>query len=124
MAFWSKKKTSDILIKSFKADEITYKLEDNILSFELPVGSAILYPYITLDDDSNEFTIVINIKKTVLKSLEQLNNFNVLSRYFKACYKGELIYLSYVFTSGDEIREELNRILGSIKALIDEIQKL
>ncbi len=123
MAFWGKKSASDILIKSFKADGITYKLEDNVLSFEYPIQSKILYPYITINEDSNEFTVVINIKKANLKTLDQLNVFNVNSRYFKACYKDELIYLSYVFTSNEDIREELNRVLGSLKALIDEIQK-
>ena len=123
MAFWGKKSVSDILIKSFKTDGITYKLEDNVLSFEYPIQNTILYPYITIDEDSNEFTVVINIKKANLKTLDQLNVFNVNSRYFKACYKDELIYLSYVFTSNEDIREELNRVLGSLKALIDEIQK-
>ncbi len=124
MAFWSKKKTSDILIKSFKNDGITYKLEENILSFELPIGSTMLYPYITIDDDSDEFTIVINIKKAQLKAFDSLNSFNLNSRYFKACYENELIFLSYVFTSSDDVREELNRILGSLNPLIDEIQNL
>jgi hypothetical protein len=123
MAFWGKKSASDILVKSFKTDGITYKLEDNVLSFEFPIGSTLLYPYITIDEESNEFTVVINIKKTNLKNLEQLNIFNINSRYFKACYKEDLIYLSYVFTSNEDIREELNRVLGSLKALIDEIQK-
>ncbi len=124
MAFWSKKKTSEILIKSFKNDGITYKLEDNILSFELPIGNTMLYPYITLDDDSNEYTIVINIKKPTTKNLDNINRFNIYSRYFKACYREDLIYLSYVFTSADDVREEINRILGSLKPLISEIQNL
>ena len=124
MAFWSKKKLSEILIKSFKNDNITYKLEGNVLSFEMPVANTMLYPYISIDDDSNEFSIVINIKKTQIKDFEALNRFNIKSRYFKACHENDLIYLTYVFISDDEIRDEINRVLGSLIPLIDEIQNL
>lgn len=124
MAFWSKKSISDILTKSFKADGISYKYENHVLSFEYPVGNKMLYPYITIDDSSDELSIVINIKKPNNKSLDAINSFNLNSRYFKACYKEDLIYLSYVFNSSDEVRDNLNKILGSLTPLIDDIQNL
>ena len=124
MAFWSKKKLSEILIKSFKNDNITYKLEGNVLSFEFPISNIMLYPYIKIDDDSEEYSIVINIKKEENVNFNNLNDFNINSRYFKAMYDNGIIYLSYVFASDENIKQELNRILGSLNPLIDKIQNL
>ena len=121
MGMFGKKKSSDYLIKSFKNSSISYKLEDNVLSFEFSIQSIILYPYIVIDENSNEFPVVINIKKSDNKVLEKLNDFNNNSRYFKASLKDNLIYLSYVILNDENVFENLNKILGSLKALIDEI---
>ena len=124
MAFWSKKKLSDILIKNFKNENISYKFEDSFLSFEFPISNIMLYPYIKIDDDSEEYSIVINIKKEENVNFNNLNDFNINSRYFKAMYDNGIIYLSYVFASDENIKQELNRILGSLNPLIDKIQNL
>ncbi len=124
MAFWSKKKLSDILIKNFKNENISYKFEDSFLSFEFPISNIMLYPYIKIDDDSEEYSIVINIKKDENVNFNNLNDFNINSRYFKAIYDNGIIYLSYVFASDENIKQELNRILGSLNPLIDKIQNL
>lgn len=122
MGLFGKKKTSDVLIKSFRNSEISYKLENNILSFEFPIQSTILYPYLSIDENSNELPIIINIKKSDLKDLEKINTFNNNSRYFKASIKDGLLYLSYVLFMSDNVFDDLNRALGSLKALIDEIK--
>ncbi len=124
MAFWNKKSLSDILIKSFKNENINYTFANNVLSFEYPIKNNILYPYITFDEEKDEASILINIKKGNEFDLKKINEFNIISRYFKACYKDDLIYLNYNFKSNDEIFDELNKILGTLNALIDEIANL
>ena len=110
--------------KNFKNENISYKFEDSFLSFEFPISNIMLYPYIKIDDDSEEYSIVINIKKEENVNFNNLNDFNINSRYFKAMYDNGIIYLSYVFASDENIKQELNRILGSLNPLIDKIQNL
>ncbi len=122
MAFWSKKKAIEILIKSLKSDNVSFKENDNVISFEYQINDSILYPYLKFDEETDYASIVINIKKQVLKGYEKINEFNINSRYFKAAVKDDLVYLSYAFTADDNIRDELNKILGSLNPLIDIIE--
>ena len=122
MAFWSKKKAIEILIKSLRSDNVSFKENDNVISFEYQINDSILYPYLKFNEETDDASIVINIKKQVLKGYEKINEFNINSRYFKAAVKDDLVYLSYTFTADDNIRDELNKILGSLNPLIDIIE--
>ena len=124
MAFWSKKRAIEILTKSLKSENISYKEENNVVSFEYQINDSILYPYIKFDEETDDVSIVINIKKQALKGYEKINEFNINSRFFKACYKDDLIYLSYAFNADDSIREIINKVLGSLNPLIDNIENL
>lgn len=124
MAFWSKKRAIEILTKSLKSENISYKEDNNVVSFEYQINDSILYPYIKFDEETDDVSIVINIKKQALKGYEKINEFNINSRFFKACYKDDLIYLSYAFNADDSIREIINKVLGSLNPLIDNIENL
>ena len=122
MAFWSKKKAIEILIKSLRSDNVSFKENDNVISFEYQINDSILYPYLKFNEETDDASIVINIKKQVLKGYEKINEFNINSIYFKSAVKDDLVYLSYAFTADDNIRDELNKILGSLNPLIDIIE--
>ena len=65
MAFWSKKKLFDILMKNFKNDNISVEFEENRLTFEMYFEEAKfnLYPYIKLDENESIMSIFVNIRK-------------------------------------------------------------
>ena len=65
MAFWFKKKIVDTVIKYFNDKKVTIEKKNDIITFELLFENKgySLYPYIKINEDTEEFSIVINIRK-------------------------------------------------------------
>ena len=61
MALWGKKKASDILVKYLDENKIHYEIKDNVVSFELELGSYSLFPYFEVDDIKNMLSVVVNV---------------------------------------------------------------
>ena len=128
MAFWSKKKLFDILIKNFKNDNVSVEFEENKLTFEMSFDEAKfnLYPYIKLDENESIMSIFVNIRKIEKENVyEKISNFNLLSKYFTLKLKDNILYLEYnAYVNNDNVYDVLKKATDSLSELQLEIDKI
>ncbi|MBQ3253789.1 MAG: hypothetical protein IJA65_04450 [Acholeplasmatales bacterium] len=126
------KKLIDRLTKYFNENNIALERNGNKHSFELILKecSYALYPYFLLDDDNDELSIVINIRKidgiASINDYEKINSFNQVSKYFTAkISKDNVIFIEYnAIVCADNIKEIFINSLESITSLQKEIDAL
>lgn len=128
MAFWSKKRITDSITKYLTEQNVTYKLENGYLSFELYFKNAgySLFPYVKVDEDLEEVSIMINIKELTedakILDYSKINSFNTSSKYFTAKIKERVIFLEYnCNTSYDGITKILGNAIESLFGLQDSM---
>ena len=124
MGFFNKNK-EDKLTKFFKERNITFNEHDGLIELSLNFNNNkyFLHPYLKID--GNDLLITINIRKCNKKEniYDKINNFNLLSKFFKAIIKNDLLFLSYnTYYSGDN--EQIIDILNSLYSLENEIDNL
>ena len=128
MAFWSKKKLFDILMKNFKNDNISVEFEENRLTFEMYFEEAKfnLYPYIKLDENESIMSIFVNIRKIEKENVyEKINNFNLISKYFTLKLKDNVLYLEYnAFVDNDNVYDVTKKATTALNDLQLEIDKI
>lgn len=132
MAFWSKKRMLDSLTKYLTEQKVTYTDTLDCISFELffQKSGYSVYPYIKLNEEIEEVSIVINVKKLeaepASKLYQRLNSFNLKSKYFTAkISEGLVLYLEYnTYASYDSIDKIIDRSIESLFNLQEEIDNL
>ena len=128
MAFWSKKKLFDILSKGFRNDNVTVDVTNNNFSFEINLTDASynLYPYIKLNEEDSIMSIFVNIRKVEKENVyEEINNFNLISKYFTLKLKDSILYLEYnVVVNNDNVYDICKVAINSLKELQFEIDKI
>ena len=125
MGLFTKNKKEERLIKFFKDKNLSIIEHDNLFEITLNFvnNKYYLHPYFKFDDDI--LNISINLRKYNKKEniYEKINSFNLLSKYFKAVIKDDLIILTYnTYYSGDN--EQILDILNSLYSLENEIDNL
>lgn len=132
MAFWSKKRMADSLIKYLTEQNVTYTETLDCISFELfflESGYSV-YPYIRLNEEKDELAIVINLRKLEaepsLKQLQRINAFNLKSKYFTAgITDGLVLYLEYnAHSSYDTVDKIADKCIESLFNLQEEMDNL
>ncbi len=132
MAFWSKKKIMDSLIKYLSEQGVTWHEEFDCITFELYFQKSgySLYPYIRINESKEELSILINLKKVeenylTQKGASRINDFNVLSKYFTAKIKEGVLILEYNCTIDYDITSKMvNNSIESLFSLQEEIDNL
>ncbi|MCR5113601.1 MAG: hypothetical protein K6A63_06670 [Acholeplasmatales bacterium] len=127
MAFWNKKSSEDILLKSLTKDNITVEKENDFYSFTLSFGEYSLYPYFNFDGKA--LSLMINIRECDSKDinglLERINAFNTKSPYFVAKLKDDVIYLEYnAVADNDTVIDVFKSSIGSLNNLKADIDTL
>lgn len=124
----SKKKIKEIIDKYFKEKGISLDKEGKNYSFELvnQKEGYSLYPYFIYDEDTREFSFLINIKNAELEyDYKKLNSFNIGSKYLKAGIKDSIIYLEYnTKIDIDEFKELMDLLIESVFIKSLEIDNL
>ena len=128
MAFWSKKKMIDSLNKYFNENKVTVSSKDEFITFDLYLDKGYtIYPYIKLDEENDNFSILINLRELKEKNIyEKLNSFNIKSMYLTAKVNEDgIIILEYNGKAyHDNIVDILNNIIETIFDLQDDIDNL
>lgn len=127
MALWGKKKASDILVKYLDENKIHYEIKDNVVSFELELGSYSIFPYFEVDDIKNMLSVVVNVceKKLTDNLLRKVNEFNLKSKYFAAKVNNNIIYLEYnVKIDTDIVADVFKDLIASLNQLEEIIDNL
>ncbi|MBQ9124772.1 MAG: hypothetical protein IJY14_03680 [Acholeplasmatales bacterium] len=128
MAFWSKKKMSDSLNRYFNDNKATLNIENDIISFELYLDKGYtLYPYISLDEENDNVSFLINLREVNDKNIyEKINQFNLKSMYLVAkLNEDKILLLEYNFKAyHDNINEIIDNIIKSIFDLQEDIDSL
>lgn len=127
MAFWNKKSSEDILLKSLTKDNITVEKDENSYSFTISFGDYCLYPYFNFDGKG--LSLMINIREYLNKDLNdvlaKINAFNTKSPYFVAKLKDDVIYLEYnAVADNDTVVEVFKSSIGSLNNLKADIDSL
>ncbi len=130
MAFWSKKKIIDGIIKYLNENNITWKEELGFITYELFFNESgySLYPYIQINEEVEEISILINIKEIAdgkNYDYSSLNDLNVKSKYFTAKIKDKVLILEYnCNVSYENVSKFLKKIVDSIFSLQKDIDNL
>lgn len=130
MAFWSKKKINDSISKYFLERNVSTTSDFGVLSLELNFKESgySIYPYIKIDEDNEEISIMVNIREVALDKevdFNKLNSFNLNSKYFTAKYKNNAIVLEYnTSVNYDNASKLVHNSLESLFALQGEIDCL
>ncbi|MGM9970197.1 MAG: hypothetical protein ACI35S_07365 [Anaeroplasma sp.] len=128
LGIFGNKKLIDKLLKYFNEKNITIINENNKYSFELFMVESgySLFPYFTLDDESNELSIVINVIKKEEVDYNKVNSFNLKSKFFAAKISNEnIIYLEYnTIVNADNIKEIFMNVIESVFSLQEDIDNL
>lgn len=131
MAFWSKKKIEDAVVKYLTENNVTISKENNSISFELYFKNSqySIYPYIVINEDEEEISVIVNLKKVEeinSKYLSKMNSFNYNSKYFVCKANNEnIIYLEYNgVINYDLLSKQMNKIIGSLFALQEQIDNI
>ena len=124
MGLFNKSK-EEKLIKFFKEKKISYNEHDGLIELSLNFSNNkyFLHPYLKIEND--DIYITINLRRCNKKDnlYDNINNFNLLSKFFKAIIKNDLLFLSYnAYYSGDN--EQILEILNSLYSLENEIDNL
>lgn len=124
MGLFNKSK-EEKLIKFLKEKKISYNEHDGLIELSLNFSNNkyFLHPYLKIEND--DIYITINLRRCNKKDslYDNINNFNLLSKFFKAIIKNDLLFLSYnTYYSGDN--EQILEILNSLYSLENEIDNL
>ena len=124
MGLFNKSK-EEKLIKFLKEKKISYNEHDGLIELSLNFSNNkyFLHPYLKIEND--DIYITINLRRCNKKDnlYDNINNFNLLSKFFKAIIKNDLLFLSYNgYYSGDN--EQILEILNSLYSLENEIDNL
>lgn len=130
MAFWSKKKMIDSVNKYFLERNVSITNEFGLLSLELSFKESgySIYPYIKIDEENEEISIVVNIKEVLdIKQVDfnKLNSFNLNSKYFVSKYKDNAIILEYnTCATYENVSKIIHNALESLFSFQNEIDLL
>lgn len=132
MAFWSKKKIVDSLTRYLSEQNVTWHEELDCITFELYFQKSgfSLYPYIRIDEERDELSIVINLKEAEDGYLAQrgavrINDFNIRSPYFTAKIKEGILILEYNCVIDYDITPKIvNNSIESLFSLQEELDNL
>lgn len=131
MAFWSKKKIEDAVIKYLNENNATISKDDNIISFELYFKDSkySIYPYLIIDEENEEISICVNLRRVEeinSKILSKINSFNYNSKYFICKANNEnVIYLEYNGIINYELlSKQMNNVIGSLFSLQEQIDNI
>ncbi|HIT44335.1 TPA: hypothetical protein IAA91_05815 [Candidatus Avacholeplasma faecigallinarum] len=122
MAFWVKKKSSELIKKYLIEQNVTFKEEMGLITFEffLSKSNFSIFPYINIDDAGDQISILINLRQVNnLKDFEKLNDFNLKSKYFTAKIKDEVLFLEY---NTHILTENANFVMSSALDSLIELQ--
>ncbi len=131
MAFWSKKRIRDNILKTLEEQNISYTEEQGYITFELYASafSYSVFPYIKIIEETQEMSVIINVRKVEeslgVKELLRINAFNVASKYFTAKVKDGVILLEYnCVTSYEDCPKVFTEIMESIFTVYESVDKL
>ena len=86
------------------------------------VNDITLYPNIKVDNQAEELTFIINIKRGESKALKDFNN---KSKYLKALANDNIIYLYYAcFVTAENVIFVIDTIISSLQVLENDIINL
>lgn len=120
-----RKDLDDVITKYLKDEEIDYKYNNNIYSFELNFSSFSLNPYFMISDDI--LTFMVNIKMLGKRDnvLDLLNDFNLKSKFFTAKTKNNILYLEYnTYVNTHNIIDILDILIAELNSLNEDIDRM
>lgn len=129
MAFWSKKKNKDALIKYLSEQNVNYHEEHGCITFEISMknGQYSIYPYIRINETTDELSILINLRTVEEKSKEysKLTSFNEKSKFFVAKIRDSVLVLEYnCYATYELVEKIIADVFSSVSELEDEIDSL
>lgn len=129
MAFWSKKKNKDALIKYLNERKVNHHEEHDCITFEISMknGQYSIYPYIKMNDASDEISILINLRAVEDASREyhKLEAFNEQSKFFVAKIRQSVLVLEYnCYATYELVDKIITDIFSSLSELEEEIDSL
>lgn len=131
-SLFGSKKLIDRLIKYCNEKNMIINQEDNKYIFELLLSESgyMLYPYFILDEEKEELSMVINIRKSekslTVDDYSKINSFNNKSKYFSARVSEEnIIYIEYsALVNADNIKDVFKTLIENIFSLQEDIDAL
>lgn len=129
MAFWSKKKNKDALIKYLNEQNVNHHEEHGCVTFELSMknGQYSIYPYIRINETMDELSILVNLRNVVEKSKEysKLAAFNEKSKFFVAKIRDAVLVLEYnCYATYELVERIIAEAFASLCQLEEEIDAL
>ena len=123
MGLFSKKSLTEIINKNLSERQIEFEIKDSVISFSINLDNDItLYPNIKVDNQAEELTFIINIKRGESKTLKDFNN---KSKYLKALSNDNIIYLYYAcFVTAENVIFVIDTIISSLQVLENDIINL
>ena len=124
---FGKKKIIDLIIKYFNEKKISYEKNLNIVSFSASYNDFSIYPYIKINEESQQVSFLVNIRKINQKEnvFEKLNTFNIKSQFFRAILNEDIIVLEYnTLVDSDNLNDILDQMIDSLSSLRVEIKEL
>ena len=123
MGLFSKKSLTEIINKNLSERQIEFEIKDSVISFSINLDNDItLYPNIKVDNQAEELTFIINIKRGESKTLKDFNN---KSKYLKALANDNIIYLYYdCFATTENVIFIIDTIISSLQVLENDIINL
>ena len=130
MGLFSHSKQKDKIIKYLKNENISYDVKNDKIVIELMFKDKgfSLSPYFIVDDEEDDFSMVINIKKIDKVNTdiyEKINSFNMSSKYFSMkISKEKIIYIEYNTNIDDNVVKVFELLVASLYELSDIISNI
>ncbi len=130
MGLFSHSKQKDKIIKYLKNENISYDVKNDKIVIELMFKDKgfSLSPYFIVDDEEDDFSMVINIKKIDKVNTdiyEKINSFNLSSKYFSMkISKENIIYIEYNTNIDDNVVKVFELLVASLYELSDIISNI
>ncbi len=130
MGLFSHSKQKDKIIKYLKNENISYDVKNDKIVIELMFKDKgfSLSPYFIVDDEEDDFSMVINIKKIDKVNTdiyEKINSFNMSSKYFSMkISKENIIYIEYNTNIDDNVVKVFELLVASLYELSDIISNI
>jgi len=130
MGLFSHSKQKDKIIKYIKNENISYDVKNDKIVIELMFKDKgfSLSPYFIVDDEEDDFSMVINIKKIDKVNTdiyEKINSFNMSSKYFSMkISKENIIYIEYNTNIDDNVVKVFELLVASLYELSDIISNI
>ena len=117
----------DKLLKYLNKKNIGVKSENGKYNFEIVMKNCnySLFPYFQIANDN--FSIIINLRridKVSIELLQNINNFNLKCKFFKALLKNNILYLEANMLIDDNVINIFDALVNEIASLEEDIDNL